>query len=161
MGMNAIKFGVAVAALAGATCIWLMGRTSTDDRLGKFFYDLSEQKLYAEPRGSFAPLEGIGGESGDGVEAIIVGCPQCGEDKHRIAYLKSHTPEYKQKREEAKSAGRQIEGLTRPWIAQQTLVRRLDGSEWHTADSDEAAEILRGWRRRCDEHEDWERSQRP
>ena len=161
MAMNAIKLGVAVAVMAAAVCIWLTGRTSTDDLLGMYFYDLSEQKLYAEPRHSFAPLKGIGGESGDGVEAIVVRCPQCKEDKQRIAYLKSHTPEYKQKREAAKSAGVQIEGLTRPWIAEQTLVRRLDESEWHKADSAEAAEILTSWRRQCAEHQDWERSQRP
>ena len=161
MAMNAIKLSVAAAVMAGAVCIFLMGRTSTDDRLGKYFYDLSEQKLYSEPRGSFAPLDGVGGESGDAVEAIVVRCPQCKKDKQRIAYLKSHTPEYKQKREAAKSANRQIEGLTRPWIAEQTLVRRLDEPEWHSADSAEAAEILRSWRRRCGEHDDWERSQRP
>ena len=161
MTMSAIKFGAAVVMLAGAACIWLMGRTSTDDRLGKYFYDLSEQKLYGEPRDAFAPRKGIGGESGDGVEAIVVRCPQCSEDKQRIAYLKSHTPEYKRKREESRKSGRQIEGLTRPWIAEQTLIRRLDGSQWHTADSAEAAEILTSWRRHCAEHEDWERLQRP
>ncbi len=106
---NTIKLGVAAIGVVAALCIWMAGGGGEQELPGKFFYDLSEAERYEAPRDAFAPLEGIGGESGDGVEAITVRCPQCGVGKERIAYLRSHTPDYKQKREAAKSAGIQIE----------------------------------------------------
>ncbi len=117
----------------------------------KYFYDLSEQRLYAVPRDAFPPGEGIGGEIGDGVEAIVIGCPEscASPDDSRIAYLKSHTPEYKAKREEAEAKGEDIPGLTRAYIAENTLIRLVDDTTWHPGNTRRGAEIVSGWKVRC------------
>jgi hypothetical protein len=159
---DAGKLGLAVAILVIAGGIWLLtaGGKDKSERTA-FFYDLSEKKLYDAPGDAFAPIEGIGGESGDGVEAIVVYCPKCGLDNKRIAYLKTHSLEYKRKKEEAAAASGTIEGLTRSWVAENTLVSLVDPVEWHKATSEEGARIARDGRRRCPQHGEWERSYRP
>ncbi len=150
------KVGLAVAALVIAGGIWLLtGGGAGSDAPGTYFYDLSEKEFYPAPRGAFAPLEGIGGESGDGVEAIVVYCPECGLEKKRIAYLKTHTPAYKRKYEAARAAGTKIEGLTRQYDLENTLVKRVDGEEWHNGTSPEAVKIAREAKRRCEQHGVW------
>jgi len=159
---DAGKLGLAVAILGVAAAVWLLtGGGKDKSKRTVYFYDLSEKKLYEAPGDAFAPIEGIGGESGDGVEAIVVYCPECGLEKKRIAYLRTHTPEYKQKKEEARAAGGTIAGLTRWWDAENTLVSLVDPIEWHKATSEEAARIGEGWRRRCPEHGEWEKPCRP
>jgi hypothetical protein len=152
---DATKVGIAVVALAAAGGIWAWQGGS--DEPGTYFYDLSEKKLYRVPRNTFAPHEGIGGKSGDGVAAIVVYCPECGREKQRIAYLKTHTSEYKRKREEAQAAGTKIEGLTRQYDAENTLVKLVDEKEWHKATSPEAIKMARDAKRRCQEHGVWEK----
>jgi hypothetical protein len=159
---DARKLGLGIAILVTAGGVWLLTAGGKDKSVRTaYFYDLSEKKLYEAPGDAFAPIKGIGGESGDGVEAVVVYCPKCGLEKKRIAYLKTHTPEYKRKKEEARAAGRTIEGLTRSWVAENTLISLVDPIEWHKATSEEGARIARDGRQRCPEHGEWERPYRP
>lgn len=143
--------GVGATALAAAAVIWLWPRGAYEPP-GSYFYDLSEKKLYAAPRNAFAPEDGIGGESGDGVEAIVFKCPQCPADRLETMYLRTHTPEYKRRHEEARRAGTAVEGLTREWESEHTLISRVDPIAWHKASSDEAIKIGSSRGGRCPEH---------
>lgn len=154
---EASKIGVAVAALVIAAGIWLLIGGGGDEERTVYFYDVSEKTLYEAPHNAFAPLEGIGGEAGDGVEAIVVCCPECGAERQRIAYLKTHTAEFKRKRDEASRSGTRIEGLTRQWIAENTLVRFITGEEWHVAASPDGVNVVSSWKQRCAEHGRWEK----
>ncbi len=151
------KVGLAVTALVLAAGIWVLTGGGARDVPTDFFYDLSEQKLYQAPRDGYLPLEGIGGEPGDGVKALVVYCPACGPENRRIAYLKSRTPQYKQTREQARQAGERLEGVTRQWISENTLIRLVDGDEWHKATSPEAIKIVTAWKRFCGQHKQWEK----
>jgi hypothetical protein len=152
-----LKYAV-LACLAGGLALLLLRGRSGEYVPMKYFYDLSEETLYEVPRDSFAPHAGIGGAGGDGVEAIVIGCPeQCtNPDEPRIAYLKTHTEEYKQKRDESERTGQDIPGLTRPYISANTLVKLPDEDEWHTASSPEGQAIVSGWKTRCS-HGKWTR----
>lgn len=79
-------------------------------------------------------------------------CEACGKKSQRIAYLKTHTSEYKAKDVQSKTGNGLIEGLTREYISKNTLVRRVDESDWHVADSKEGIAIGSGWRKRCPTH---------
>jgi len=151
------KIGAVVVILLIAGAVWALTGGSGSDVPKVYFYDLSEQKLFEASRDAFAPIDGIGGEPGDGVLAVVVRCPDCSDDQKRIAYLKTHTPEYKQKREDSRQTGEPIPGLTRQWILENTLVRRVDEEEWHIATSPEAGKISSSWKRRCAEHGKWEK----
>lgn len=145
------KIGAAVVILGAAAVIafgWGRGRPVPGKT--KYLYDLSEKKLYVAPLSAFAPERGIGGEEGDGVEAVVLYCPQCGRDKPFIAYLESHSPEYKAKRTAA--AGRGIDGLEHAYILKNTLIREVDGTRWHVADTPEAVAIARRGRGPCPTH---------
>ncbi len=148
--------GAAVAVLGAA---W--GLRSGPKGQGEFFYDLSEKRLFAAPRAAFAPIAGVGGPAGDGVEAVCVHCPVCGVKSKRIAYLRTHTPGYKQRQDAADQTGAPIPDLTREYIEQNTLVRRLDSEDWHAASTPEGAKIVTGWRGQCAEHGEYERPLRP
>jgi hypothetical protein len=157
MKSEARKIALVVAIFAIAGGVWLLTGGSRSDEPMAYFYDLSEQKLFEAPQEAFAPIEGIGGESGDGVEAVVVHCPLCAPDQRRISYLKTHTPEYKRAREAARQAGEGIPGITRQWIADNTLVRLVDEQEWHVASSPEGIKVVSSWKRRCAEHGKWEK----
>jgi hypothetical protein len=153
--LRKIALVVVVFAIAGG--VWALTAGSRSDEPMKYFYDLSEKKLFTAPRDAFAPIKGVGGEPDDGVEAVVVRCPLCDPEQQRVAYLTTHTPEYKQKREAARQADERIPGLTREWIADNTLVRLVDGDEWYVATSPEGVKIVSGWKRRCAEHGKWEK----
>lgn len=155
------KLGIAVVCLAAAAGVWWYSRGADPSKPGRFFYDLSEKKLYAVSRDAFAPEAGLAGESGDGVEAVIVYCPQCGADARRIAYLRTHTPEFKQRDAEARKTGRPIDDLTREYIEANTLVRDVDGATWFKTSSKEGSKVVRGWRRNCPTHGEPEVPLRP
>jgi hypothetical protein len=153
---QAFKLGAVVVILGAAIAIWLATRTTpVGQRI--YFYDLSEKKLFTAPRDAFAPIDGVGGEAGDGVEAVVVCCPECGRDHMRIAYLQSHTSEFKSKDEEARRAGQAIPDLTRQWVWANTLVKLVDASDWHPSTSKEGAQIVAGLKRKCQTHGTWEK----
>lgn len=123
----------------------------------QYFYDLSEKKLFVAGRWEFAPIAGVGGESGDGVEALVVACPQCSTSQRRVVLLTTHTPEFKQRNDiqRAGSASGAPE-ITRQYVNDNTLLRLPDGDKWHKASSPEAAKLVTGWKRKCATHGEWE-----
>lgn len=148
-----IKIGAAILLLGAAAVIAVgWGRGGRGNGVTKYLYDLSEKKLYAAPASAFAPEPGIGGASDDAVEAVVLFCPECGRDKPQIAYLETHTPEYKAKRTAAQKAGVGVEGITHAYILKNTLVRAVDGDKWYVADTPEAVEIARRGRSVCSIH---------
>jgi hypothetical protein len=116
-----------------------------------YFYDLTEKRLFAAPRGSIPPIAGIKGEADAGVRAVVIctnGNPN--DKKHlSIAYLQKYAPEIKQLFEEvhkAREEGRDEQGrINRNQIPPNTLVRRLEDNDWHVLNSPEGQEIANGW----------------
>jgi hypothetical protein len=149
-----VLLGVSIVVLGAAFALWPRASAAPGARI--YFYDLSEKKLYPVPRDSFAPEKGIGGESGDGVEAIVVRCPQCGAAGQRIAFLRTHTPEFKQRDEEGRRSGLGIPDITREYTSANTLVRPVDGTEWQKTSAKEGSKIVAGTKRRCATHGQWE-----
>jgi len=158
-----VKITVACVALGVAVVLFVRGASSDSaaPRPGRFMYDLSEQKVYEATRDAFAPDKGIGGEPDDGVEAIMVVCPQCGESSRRIAYLQTHTPDFKARHETAAASAGVIDGLTRAYIAENTLVRTLEGNTWYPTSTPEGSAVVRDARRHCPTHGCWEAVVRP
>jgi hypothetical protein len=156
---QAVMLAVAIITLGAAFALWPRASAAPGARI--YFYDLSEKKLYPVARDSFAPEKGVGGDAGDGVEAIVVACPQCGPSGQRIAFLRSHTPEFKQKDEEGRRSGLGIPDITREYSTANTLVRPVDGSEWFKTSSKEGSRIVAGTKQRCKAHGQWEEVQMP
>lgn len=120
-----------------------------------WFYDQSEQRLYAVPRETIPPHSGIGGAAGDGVRAIVVACraEQGDPAKRRIAYLETYTPELKRILEgirAARAAGRVYEGQIpardSDFFQKNTLVRRPTEVVWHDVASAAGQKIMAEWR---------------
>lgn len=156
---QAVMLGIAIVVLGAAFALWPRASAAPGARI--YFYDLSEKRLYPVSRDLFAPQAGIGGESGDGVEAIVVGCAQCGSSGDRIALLRTHTPEFKQKDEEGRRTGQGIPGITREYTSANTLVRLTDGSEWFKTSTKDGSKIVAGTKRRCATHGQWEEIRMP
>lgn len=138
---------VAVAVLGIAALLLLLRNTTRDPRPMDWYYDVSEAKLYTAPRGSIAPLPGIGGPPNDGVEAIVV-APEgkCGDAKaRRIAYLVTYTEEYKRLKEEAEKSGKLNQTADKAFQAASTRIKRVSDAEWFEATSDEAMRIVVEW----------------
>jgi hypothetical protein len=155
----AILAAIGAIVVLGGLIYWLSFPRSAEAG-DQYFYDVSEKKLFRAPRDAFAPIAGVGGASNDAVEAVVVFCESCGESKQRIAYLRTHTPEYKAKREAARREGKLIEDLTRQYIEENTLVRELDG-DWVAAATPAGRKIVSGWKRTCPIHGAWETFARP
>lgn len=120
-------------------------RTVTKDISPRgWYYDLSEGRLYAASLLGIPPLEGIGGERGDGVKAIVIAPEgECGDaDARRIAYLQTFTDEYKRLKTEARETGVANETADRAFQATSTLVKRVDDAEWVVANSPEGEAII-------------------
>jgi hypothetical protein len=159
----AVKRGVQIGiiAISAIVVVAMTLSTRSASEPGQYFYDLSERRLYEAPRSAFAPEAGIGGTPDDGVEAVLVCCPDCGAEQRRIAYLRTHTLELKQMRARIASAGENPPELTREYISAQTLVRRLDDETWHPTSTPEGSQIVIDWRRRCATHGQMERPVQP
>lgn len=139
---------LAILATVGA----LFVRRSTGGKPGKYFYDLSEQRLYTVPHETLPPDLGIGGAPDDGMEALVVRCPKCGASRNRIVYLTKLAPELRQRilaDRASESGGR---GYSRAEIFQQTLVCRFGEDVWHPLSTDEGKAIRDSWAGTCPEH---------
>ena len=138
-----IKFTVlGIVVLAAAVVAF---RNVTADRGPQdWFYDLSEARLYTAPLGSITPLPGVGGESGDGVEAKVVAPEgECGKAASRkVVYLVTYTEEYQRLKAESKDSGQLNETANRSFQVANTLVRRPTDSQWFASDSEEGVKIV-------------------
>ena len=121
----------------------------TNDSDGKvYFYDLSQQKLFAAPRSSVPPIRGIDNAEEDGVRAIVIsenGNPA--DRKHRrIAYLEKYTPQLKAQFEAIQRDGAgATNSLRREDVPASTLVRRLTDRDWYPMNSAEGEKIVAEW----------------
>jgi len=120
-----------------------------------WFYDESEKKLYPMPVTAIPPDRGIGGPSDDGERAYVV---TTGGNRHdrsqwRIAYLQKYTPGLKKTLEDliiARAAHRIFDGSvpsrTSDYFQTNTLVKRVDDTEWYASNSEEGQNIQSEWR---------------
>lgn len=148
--------GLALAAAVGfgvsrSSALWRNG----EQHAKGWFYDLSEKMLYAGPISDVPPQKGVGGKSGDGVRAVVVGFggtpSRPGES--RIAYLETYTPELKKSLEEvqtARAAGKPFAGklpaADSDFFQTNTLVKRVDDANWQPLNTSEGAKITGEWR---------------
>ena len=143
--------GAMVFAISRVGALWQTG----EQRAGVWFYDLSEKQLYSAPINTIPPHRGIGGKRGDGVRAIVVafGAESKKSRERRIAYLEIYRPALKNlldRVQAARAAGQPFTG-TPPdrdsdFFQTNTLVKRLEESDWHPLNSPEAAKITSAWR---------------
>ena len=119
-----------------------------------WFYDQSEKRLYEAPRDTVPPDKGIGGPSEDGVRAVVVAFrgEQSDLHKRRIAYLETHTPALKQlldRARDAHAAGRAFMERIPPrdsnYFRTNTLVKRVEETEWHLTGSAEGRAVMSEW----------------
>lgn len=130
-------------------------RKSSEENAKTWFYDESEKRLYAAPHGTIPPDQGIGGKSGDGVRAVVVAPASQQNDpaRRQIAYLETYTTELKQLLEKIK-AGRAsrlprlgpMPSRDSPFFQTNTLVRRLEETDWYPESSAQGRKILSEWR---------------
>lgn len=121
-----------------------------------FYYDLSEKRLYVDRAGLRPPLEGIGGEAGDGVSATVYSCEEeCSDAVRRIAYLQKMTPElqaawaaWDAESDPAARDGSRVQ--SREYVSENTLLRRVDEETWHARSSPEGQYITSVLTRPCD-----------
>jgi hypothetical protein len=146
------KIAFALVLLAAAVFFFVkLSPARRSDSGAAYFYDLQEQKLFVAPRGSIPPIDGIKGAPQAGVRAIVI-APNgdCSDKKHlQIAYLEEYAPEIKALFEEVRHArmeGRSEEGrIDRKEVAANTLVRRLQDTQWQPIISPEGKKIATEW----------------
>ena len=146
------KVVLALALLSVAVVLFLKLSPAREGRHeDAYFYDLVEQKLFVAPKGSIPPIAGMKGADQAGVRAIVICTNGNPADKpHReIAYLEKYSPEIKQLFEEvrqARAAGHSAaRSIDRSQIPPNTLVRRLQDTEWHALNTPEGEQIVNEW----------------
>lgn len=152
-----LKLSLCTAALV--TGVWfivaqtsrfLHGNTSANR---VWFYDESEKKLYAMPDATIPPDKGVGGISGDGARAIVVEFEKNSDPRQRkIAYLLKYSPELKKVLDAsllARAAGKIFDGTVpsrqSEYVQKNTLVRLVDETDWHPANTPEGRDIIQTW----------------
>jgi hypothetical protein len=148
-----------LAALGVFACIVvyeIRGISHHHDRQNMvWFYDESEKELYQMPVTTISPDRGIGGSSGDGYRAVVVGFTGYKHDKSRrkIAYLEKYSPELKQALDvviAARAAGHIFTGSVpspqSEYFQSNKLVKRQNDAEWYAVNTSEGQKIMNEWR---------------
>jgi len=126
-----------------------------DSHARVWFYNESEKKLYSMPVNTVPPDKGIGGPTGDGYRAIVVGFTGYKHDKskRKIAYLEKYAPDLKKVLDEVVAAralgqifANKLPTRESEFFQSNTLVKRPEESDWHPANSDEGRLIMNEWR---------------
>jgi hypothetical protein len=114
-----------------------------------YFYDLSEQKLFAASRKAVPPIRGINNAEEDGVRAVVVSTSGDPHDRRRqrIAYLEKYGRELKAQIEARQKGGTGVVGnqIDRVEAQSYTFVRRVDETKWHAVNTPEAEKIMGEW----------------
>ena len=143
---NAFKLALAVVLLGGAAFVFARFLRDDNGVVEKtFFYDLSEQKLFAAPREALPPIRGLNDAEEDAVRAVVISSGAHPKDKggRKIAYLEKYAPELKQQLEKVRAG--QADPLPRGSRNSLRFVRRVGDAEWHTVSSAEGEKILAEW----------------
>jgi hypothetical protein len=154
-----LKFLAIVAVLITAS-VFLYGRarslwTTGESGASVWFYDQSEKRLYPVPSGTIAPHKGIGGQSGDGVRAVVVtfGGNRGQSPEQRIAYLETYAPELKQILEQVRAARDAHQPFKGPipsrdsdFFQTNTMVKRPEDASWFPSNGSEGQRVISEWR---------------
>lgn len=138
----------AVALLLGAGVLtWKWWNENRDREPKTWFYDLSERKLFVAAQSAVPPIKGTDGKDEDAVRAIVYSpSGNCDKDR-KIAYLEKYSPELKKQFEAARAnPNGDIPRMPRSLAPGHTFVRRLEDTDWHPMDSEEAGKIVGEWR---------------
>ena len=112
-----------------------------------YFYDLSEQKLFAAPQDAVPPILGLDAQEQDAVRAIVYSPSGDCEKDRQIAYLEKYSPELKVQFEAAKAnPNADIARMSRGAAQGHTFVRRVNDNDWHAMNTEEAGIIVGEWR---------------
>jgi hypothetical protein len=111
-----------------------------------FFYNLSERKLFAGPRSSVPPIQGLKHQGETAVRAVVISTNGNPGDKSswQIAYLEKYSPELKMQMETAQSTGT-APVINRAEAQSHRFVRRVAEAEWHPLSSTEGEQIVNEW----------------
>jgi hypothetical protein len=146
------KLVLAIVLLAAAVVCFLKLSPASESRVeNAYFYDLAERKLFVAPRSSIPPIKGVKGAELTGVRAVVISTTGNPADKkhRRIAYLERYSTEIKQLFEtvrQARAEGHSAEGrIDRSQIPPNTLVRRLNDTDWHALNTPEGEQIVTEW----------------
>ena len=147
MPAQTAKLILALALLGIASLLaWRWARHDTGISEKVFFYDLSEQKLFAGPRTAVPPIRGLNDEQTDAVRAVVISTTA--EPRNRksweIAYLDMYSPELKQQMETAQASGTSP-AMGRGEAQRHRFVRRVQDTGWHAMDSPEGERIVTEW----------------
>lgn len=151
-----VKLLLAVVLLAvGLALVWRFIREQIPIEEMAYYYDVSEQKLFAAPRRLVPPIRGLNDGAEDAFRAMVFSTTGKPKDKasRRIAYLEKFSPELKQQIEVIQKAEEENPAAPLPpkdkadRVAARAhrFVRRLTDSEWYPLDSPQAEKILIEW----------------
>lgn len=147
--------GLLIGGIGFALVQWRDQRNAGADDARVWFYDLSEQRLYAAAGDIIPPDKGIGGKAGDGVRAVVVAFRggTASAKNRRIAYLETYTSELKvilegvrMARAAAKPFGGVVPSRDSEFFQANTLVKSADGESWQAINSVEGQRITSAWR---------------
>jgi hypothetical protein len=134
-----------------------------------WFYDLNTKQLFAGKRDEIPPIETPSGpyalpdgtQIPAGVRAYVFACGDCSDESKRfIAYVERFTPEVKEKLVAARKAmaeGKTPSEAPLDYLVEEQqayggrLVRKVEGGDWLSANSSEAADFTAGISARCKE----------
>ncbi len=139
-----LVIGVLLAVAGLQVWRWVRAERGVSEKA--FFYDLSEQKLFAGPRDAVPPIRGVNDAQVDAVRAVVISTTANPQDKRsrQIAYLEMYSPELKQQMEAAQAAGTSP-AMGRAVAQEHRFVRRLEDTQWFSLNSPEGERIVTQW----------------
>lgn len=143
---NTIKLLLAGLLFAGAGYgFYRSSRNDSGISELTYFYDLSEQKLFAASREALPPIRGLNDTAEDAVRAVVIRATDSPDDPaHRsIAYLEKYAPELKHSLDQVRAG--KAEPLPSKVRNGYRFVKRPADEKWHAANSPEGEKILNGW----------------
>lgn len=153
-GLGKLLLATALLAIAGFQLFRFARDRMPSEELA-YYYDVSEQKLFAAPRSLIPPIRGLNDETEDAFRALVISTTGKPDDEasRKIVYLEKFSPELKQQIEAVQKA--EEEDPTAPLPAKgqvdrvasraHRFVRRLTDSQWYPLNSPEAEKILAEW----------------
>jgi hypothetical protein len=116
-----------------------------------YFYDLSEEELFAGPLVAIPPIQGINDLERDGFRAMVISFSGDSSDKSGriIAYIEKYSDQFKQQVEAKRRGEIPVVGtrkIGRGAAQAHTFVRRLTDAQWYPRTSPEAIKIIGEWR---------------